>query len=170
MNIFLNSKYFRNLEVVSVLLIVGVIVQLFLFFRLPKDIVRSEQDKNTALQTSMNSVLSIKASSNDGFNELLASRDIFNPIKRVLLEQTTAPVSLKPEAPPRDPEVLPVHLKVVAVVADKKFQVVIEDLNLKQTFFIDRGVERDGFRIDRVEGKKVFLIYQGAEYVIPFGR
>ena len=80
------------------------------------------------------------------------------------------PLVEKVVTPPRDLEVLPPHLKVVAIAIDRAVQVVIEDLNLKQTFFIEAGPERDHFKIDRVDGKRIFLSYFGTPYIISLGR
>jgi hypothetical protein len=163
-----SADFFRWVERISVLVIVSAAVYIFLSFRDPPIFVNSPHvlsDEPGAVNVPEGPV-----NGDEGFSQLLTDRDLFNapPLPTPVPWVEEPPP--EPVQPPRDMELLPAQLKVVAVVVDGAVQVVIEDVNLKKTFFIEQGLEKDGFRIERIDGRKIFLSYYGTMYVIPFGR
>ena len=65
------------------------------------------------------------------------------------------------------PGTLPSHLKVVGIVVGDPTEVILEDTNSRQTFFIRQGHEENGMSIQKVESNQVILNYQGQAVTIP---
>ena len=56
---------------------------------------------------------------------------------------------------------LPEHLKVVGIILADKPEVVIEDTQSKQTYFVQEGQKTGDLEIERIKGNSVVLLYQG---------
>lgn len=64
---------------------------------------------------------------------------------------------------------LPSRFKVVGLILDARAQVILEDNQLKKTYFITQERGDGGFALTRVEAGRVELTYQGQTYIIPAG-
>ncbi len=64
---------------------------------------------------------------------------------------------------------LPSRFKVVGLILDARAQVILEDNQLKKTYFITQERGDGGFALTRVEAGRVALTYQGKTYIIPAG-
>ena len=61
---------------------------------------------------------------------------------------------------------LPDNYKVVGIIVGNPSEVVIEDNQTKQTYFIQQGQTQGGISLERVENGQAFLNYQGKEIAI----
>jgi hypothetical protein len=161
--------FLRWMEGVSIALIVGAIVYAVVFLK--KGDIPQVPVAVVNMETSFLPTVNADLGPADGFDAMVDGRDLFNlPPPPVIVPKPVEIPVVKPVERPRDLEVLPANLKVVAVIVEGEPQVVIEDMNLKKTFFISTGPEKDGFRIDSIKGRKIYLSYYGLSYIIPFGR
>lgn len=55
-------------------------------------------------------------------------------------------------------------LKIVGIVLDANPQVIIEDLELKQTFFVLEGKEIRGAVVETIQADKIILSYKGKKF------
>jgi|GEM_PF-3327585 len=86
------------------------------------------------------------------YEKQINNRDIFSNS----LSQNSASTS-EPQVPLGQ---LPGNFKIVGIVLGNQPQIVIEDAQAHQTYFIDKGTPQVGIQIDRVENDKMILIYK----------
>ncbi len=65
---------------------------------------------------------------------------------------------------------LPSHLKIVGILIANPSQIVIEDAQVKQTYFITQGAPQGGIDIARVNGHQMVLSYQGQEIAVELNK
>ncbi len=65
---------------------------------------------------------------------------------------------------------LPAHLKVVGIILGEDPEVVIEDSQVNQVFFITKGRPQAGIEIQKVEAGKVVIVYQGQSIDLPLNK
>lgn len=86
------------------------------------------------------------------------ARDIFSMTPT---ESPSGPVENTPKGQ------LPDHFKIVGILISHPSQIIIEDTNVKQTYFIDEGKSQAGIKIVRVSGNQMIINYQGQDISVP---
>ena len=61
----------------------------------------------------------------------------------------------------------PAHLKVVGIVIARPAQIIIEDSDSKQTYFISEHDPQAGIKIARVDKDQIIVNYQGQNISVP---
>ena len=56
---------------------------------------------------------------------------------------------------------LPPNFKIVGIVMGQSSQVIVEDSNTHETYFINKNTPQGGIALEKMEKDKVFLNYQG---------
>lgn len=91
--------------------------------------------------------------------ELLEQRDIFSskPIVGTSTDQ-----SAEGE--------LPSNLKVVGILVGHPSQIIVENIMLKETYFINEGETQGGVRLERVYPDKIVINYLNQEMSVPINK
>jgi hypothetical protein len=87
-------------------------------------------------------------------------RDLFSPV--IAKVPVAAPAAV-------DHLQLPAQFKVVGLVLDGKAQLILEDTQLKRTYFITQARGDGGFTLVRGDQGRVEVNYQGQTYIISAG-
>ncbi len=91
------------------------------------------------------------------YESRIKGRDIFG---------FAAPAAADPAASGTPSGELPAHLKVVGIVIAYPAQVIIEDTDAHQTYFIEEGKAQAGIKIERAAKDKIFINYQNQSIAI----
>src|SRR6185436_13696737 len=91
------------------------------------------------------------------YAQQLAQRDIFN------FAATSAEMPQNQNATPGQ---LPANLKIVGVLVGHPSEVIIEDTQPQQTYFLKEGEASGPFKILRVSKESVGLEYQGQSFEV----
>lgn len=92
--------------------------------------------------------------------EAIGSRDIFSPVK-------AANVPVETAAPPMPLNELPANLKVEGIIIADESQVIIEDTDLHQTYFISKDTPQAGISLQHADREEVVITYQGQSIRLP---
>lgn len=98
--------------------------------------------------------------------EQFKTRDIFYAPVPVVAAAAEAPGEL----PAQVSTAIPSHLKVVGVLIGNPSEVIIEDTNAKQTYFIREGKPQAGIGIEEVNRNEIVIKVEGRNVSIPIGR
>lgn len=88
----------------------------------------------------------------------VSSRDIFK-------EESSAPAPAKKTAAPAEPPAVTKNLSLVGISWSSNPDVIIEDKELKRTYFVKRGqAVGDGVKVEAIYKDRVVLSYEGTEF------
>jgi hypothetical protein len=94
--------------------------------------------------------------------EDIAKRDIFST------EEEKIPEAVKTEAETGSVNELPSNLKIVGVIVGKPTDLVVEDSQSGQTYFLTEGSTRGELTFSKIEQDKLFIQYRGRGFEIPY--
>ena len=101
----------------------------------------------------LKSFLSYDAKPYDYYDKQISARDIFS-----MAAAASNSASAQAQVVAGQ---LPANLKIVGIMLGESPQIVIEDANSQQTYFINQNETQNGIKIDHVKGGTVFLDYNG---------
>jgi len=96
-------------------------------------------------------------------------RDLFALPQQTVIQENADTVSSS-NAVSVTTSALPDHVKVVGIIVGKPSEIVIEDTQTQQTFFIQEGQAQGDFAMERVDNGRVIVSFRGQNFQIPLSQ